>query len=1045
MKNKLLLPLFGVLVALMAYSWFALQSDPMTSDHGSEIGPVPGPISPPEDGTAVLAVPEQPREEANDRKSLKEAEEPHRETAIHSPQAVTSNAVWVSGRVLFPPKLPADGGEVELTARGRRFGGKKNLSDARREYVTRVEKDGTFRVAFAGETRKGWISVEGRYLYLPEKHKLDMRDLPPEVVIEPKLGGIVIGTVSLPAGVEWTAEARDETRVRIFSWGGGAMTSGSSGVGKNGAFELLGLPPRSSYQLRIESDLWCDFDESNIEVKAGEITRIEAKLTPGASVTGRIVDAEGVGISGVPVELTCDPIESGWHRQAMQTEAKGQFHFHGIVAGEVTLKASKQDSLAVEKELGTMYPGERRLDVSLLLDDGLAISGVVQWPGGLPAAGAAIAVDQQRETRGVLFGFNDTKSERAAEDGSFRITGLEDSPCVVRATARATRPRDVKRAEERAKEGKAPKLRRRGATYKVKLEDVNPGTSGLTLVLEKGDSVSGRVLDDRGEPLHRFMISARPETEGAGDLDADDGFNRLVVSLDGEFTIDGLRDGTWTISARTTGHAGSNSVVITSPGAADVELVAPRLAEVHGLVRDALGAPVSGATVWIANASDGEEIGPRSWRGGFGGGEATTDEEGRFEAKDIPPGSKDVSAGIDGSANSLPVRVEVKPGSETAGVICYLREAARLTGEVHSAAGGVAERRIRIRGVEGVSYSRDTRTDSTGHFEMTGLNPGTYELSLEAKQRSGDDWQLRQALSHSVKVNLKEGEHAHVLLGAPPSNPIRVRGRVSSGGEPVIDAVVICRAIGEHEGKGAARTGGDGEYEITLGEEGRYRFEVGEAGSDRLDFTRDVPLRDEVVIDFELPTASIEGVVRDEKGEPKSRCRVELEYEGAGEEKDGAGSRRSDETDDDGRYRLAHLRPGVYQLRVTSRQWRSWPGSSGPALGTVILEDLEIGAGEVKSGLDFDLEVGGSVTGVVLGTDGLPSRGARVHILTESGRSVQGRSSARSGKGGRFECEGLATGRYLVKAKKEGRESEAVPARIYSNGTTEVELQLEDG
>ena len=1055
MKNTLLLPLLGVLAAVLVFAWFALGTGPTSTevDPLEELAPSADsslPIA--SDGPALLPDPTPAGDEVPvDRTALEEEGEPERVTVARSPESVPSNAVWVDGRIVFPRALPLDGGKVEITARGRRFGGKRNKRDVRREYTTALKDDQTFRVAFAKETRKGWIAIEGRYLYLPEKHTLNLRDLPDEVVLEPKLGGIVAGTISLPLGHEWSETTLQETRVRIGSWGGGSFFSRTASLLADGSYELTALPPGASYNLSVESEYWCGVEAGDVTVKSGEITTFDAELTLGATVLGQVVDAEGVGRAGVSVELTSDPIEDGWHRQSKPTEPDGQFAFFGIPAGEVKLKAGEKDHLTTEKELGVLHAGERRQEVELLLDEGGFLSGLVQWPDGTPADGAMITVDQERETRGMGFGFGDTRTTRAAADGSFHITGLESSACVVRASSKSYRPQDLERARERKLEGRDPKLKRRGPMFKVKVEEVLPGTSGLLLVLEQGDSVSGRVVDDRGELLTRFLISARPERGGPENLEREDGFNRVVISLDGEFKVDGLRDGTWTISAKATGHARSNEVQVVSPGAQEVELVAPRLAEVHGIVRDASGAPVSGATVWIEDApeEDEDDYGGGSFgRMGYWGGEATSDEEGLFEAREIAPGRKQIFAGIEGSASSEPLLVDVPPGEEVAGVNCHLREAARITGEVHPSSGSLAEREVSIRGVEGLSHWGNASTDSTGRFEVTDLDPGTYELELEAEsiEEGEQDWTFRQALASSERVSVREGERAHVVLGAPPSDPIRLLGTVTSGGSPVANVVVSCEARENREDKGAARTAGDGSWQIVVGEAGQYDFQVGTQSTGRLHFARDVPRQEAVRIDFELPTGEISGVIRDSSGSPASHCQVELEYLGNGDEKkhDHHGRRRSVGTDGEGHYECKHLEGGSYVLRVTpmsSRRWRSSGG--GSEQGAVILENLVLAEGEVRDTLDIDLEEGGAVVGTVLGVDGLPVTGASIHVTTEGGRQIASWTSSRSEGQGRFRYEGIAPGRYRVQARQGELVSDLAPVRIYSGSDSEVELVLE--
>jgi hypothetical protein len=101
-----------------------------------------------------------------------------------------------------------------------------------------------------------------------------------------------------------------------------------------------------------------------------------------------------------------------------------------------------------------------------------------------------------------------------------------------------------------------------------------PLTLGPPLVL------TGRVIDDRGEPLERFTLHWESTDELAEG-------SRSFRKAAGEFHLDELGEGTWLVFAEARGHAASHEVRVRLPhDGSKLELALPRLARLEGLVVD---------------------------------------------------------------------------------------------------------------------------------------------------------------------------------------------------------------------------------------------------------------------------------------------------------------------------------------------------------------------------------------------------------------------------------------------------------------------------
>ncbi len=1055
MMNKLLLPLLLLVLALVGVAWFALGTDPAAYDGHrlAEVGPgqandvVPGV----EDRSVELTEVREPEPEP-ERQAVAEAPKPARHTKARRAEDLPSNAIWAEGHIVFPAELPLDEGRVQVTARGRRFGGKQ---DPRREYVTTATSEGRFRIAFARSTRTGWVDVRGRYLYMDEKLSIKMSKLPPELVVEPKLGGVLHGRLTPPPGMEWTPEACAGTYATLSKWFEGGVNRKVQ-VGPGGEFELTGVPPGATYRLSVDSKWWVSFIESEVKIKAGEVTEFSGEMSKGVIVSGRVVDASDQPRGAVSVELTCVPLDDSWHHQTVQTEADGSFEFRGVAPGEVQITATLDGSLPAEMELGVLHEGDARSGLKLEVSEGRSISGFVHWPDGKPVEGAWVNVSQDKEVETFTMIFGAQNSEETAADGSFEVSGLEGGACVVRASARAARPEDVERAERQRAKGRKGKLRRRGSTYQVKVDNVEPGTTGLVLTLEAGDSVSGKVVDDLGEPLSRFLISARPVLEDQTELTWEDGFKRVVVSPSGSFEVDGLREGRWYVTARADDHASSERTMVTIPGAASLELRLPRLGRIHGIVRGPGGEPISGASLFIEYGSDSSSQSFQI-REGKWGEEATTDNEGHFEIKDVSPGPLAVFANMEGFGQGPPQHVTLEPGQTLEGVSLRLRAGASIVGQVHAAAGQLGERSIEVSGQGEVSYHSEVQSDASGGFELSGLGPGKYRLQLQPVEDDGNPsmaagafYQLPMngaggGLAHNAiqYIELGEGERGRVVIGSPPLDPIVVTGRVTSGGEPVVDASVSCTSEQDSErNRDSATSDGEGHYSLTVSGAGSYTFVV-DTGSGRVTSTHEVSATS-ARIDFELPLCSLSGTALGEGGEALEGVSLELvAYEDAAGEPVSRESRSAVSTEE-GAFEFEHLEPGRYYLRASKRgdwNWRSRKRTA--ALGAILIDGLALEEGQRRADLELRLKVGGTIQGTVLGADGQGLGRANLIVTTESGRSLFTRRPTRSSALGSFTISGVGEGSYTVHAEKGAVVGAGVRVKVYSEIVSEVQLTVD--
>lgn len=939
-----------------------------------------------------------------------EAQAPPERAAVGSTRAAAelAEALWIEGRVAFPEGTPP-GERVEVVAFGREF----RHAPAHRAVAS---PDGRFRVAVPHRATTARLELSAPHVYLESSPRISLDPLPDDLVLEPLLGGRILGRLLLPPDAEERAKDLVGASVKVTAFAQTSPRSWTStfdrtvSVTEDLTFEVGGLPADARYDIELDPGSFVPIHDS-LSVAPGRDTRKELRLTLGARVSGRVVRSDGTPVPGT--EVTAQTDHWSPDREA-RTDGEGRFDVQGIGAGNVLVTATEEGALPASWGPHGMLDGEHETGVEIVLGSGVAIAGVVRFPDGSPARGAYVAVSPSPSALDDLdYSVTAPDPVRADSQGRFEVAGSGDGPFAVHAwTIRL----------EKVDGGGRPKRKR---VKWIANDEVPSGARDLVLMLSRGLALSGRVVDDRGAPVTTFEIdvSPVPARDGAW-LHGNDGASCSVSgSDDGSFAVEGLSPGQWQVLVAHRGHVDSRPVIVQLPSAGPVTLVLRRPASVSGTVVDPSGSPVADALVSLA-------VSDASWsEGGWSGEDDTrTANDGSFELEDVAPGVVRVVASATGYAGARQL-IAVEPAGRIEHLRLVLSAGGTITGEVDGAAGTVAGLEVRVDG-PGTEHLRVT-TDDRGHFRADHLSPGEHHLSVDltpeqearlAELNEGDDeaaWEALLALRLWKAVVVEEGRVVHVVLGGSALDAVRLFGRILAGGRPVVGAILWARPAGGGflMGSGGRGTSGpDGTYQLDLDLPGRYAFHVWMGGQIAVvdAFVPDVP---DHRLDVELAVGTIRGRVLDPDGEPVPGIGVQA-YRGSGpidlQRVAGAGFT---ETDEAGRYAFDALLAGRWTVQggVTHPfLWEEEEASESP-YGAVECSDVRVEPDETVE-LDLLLPLGGSVTGRVLDADGAAVPGALVYVRRDDGQLVRATPVAQAGADGGFTVTGLHPGRVSVLA-----------------------------
>ena len=760
--------------------------------------------------------------------------------------------------------------------------------------------------------------------------------------------------------------------------------------------------------------------------------------------------ADGEPVTDQPVHLLG---VRGVHVEDRSTDAQGSVRFEKVAPGSrYTLHVKGTGFAEVLLRNIEVLPGRVTELADLNLGDKVVLSGRVVDASGRPVPGSSVSVHAMRTDlfqRGMIFAMVDMA---AGEDTPLADTLTDENGMFTFGTLDSGRYRLAARSSGYATDYEENILVRTDRDATV-----------LTLVLGRGADVKGVVKDDEGKPVPGALVRA---VRDEGRRFSPGGFVQredAVTDEAGRYVIDTLVPGTgYRFGVIADGYPTQWQVqAVDVEAGMTKDFVLPRGARIEGVVREkGTGKPVADAEIVVMAGQMGGMGGGR--RGGGASSNATmgtqttrTDADGKYALDPVQAGpvmTLSVKAAGYTAASSSMFTGNALPdlvAGETLEHDVELERGGRVIGRVTEAEGGepIVGAAVEATGNFAMMWTGAPAavTDTDGRYEIVGLMPGTYGVSVRASGFA--DVQTEPTVTISDQGG--EGQIDVALSGAG-----RLVGLVVDGAdEPVAGAKVFARGQ-VPEGEEPARRGPGGRamqrlreeldpHLTVTDEEGRFVLDglaprpawkaavlaegFVETESERVRLAEGDTREVRIVLQ---PGGVLEGRVVGEDGRWVAGARIRhglLDDDMARRAQINAWEVQAQldpeviVSADDGTFRLTELKTGQQIVQVEAE-----------GFVTLIKRDVRMEAGQIRTGYLVTVRHGETIRGRVLGDDGTAVEGAMVG-MNPGGRPAMGRSSeggeaatepvtddvapplfARSEADGSFEITNVPPGSYSI-------------------------------
>jgi thermitase len=500
------------------------------------------------------------------------------------------------------------------------------------------------------------------------------------------------------------------------------------------------------------------------------------------------------------------------------------------------------------------------------------------------------------------------------------------------------------------------------------------GTTGaanfsLSQIIVPG-SITGSVIDARdGLPIVGTTVS--------------DGTRTALTDGAGTYTINSVPPGSCQVVASKEGYETSSSTVNVLQGTTALANFSLSQIIVPGSISGSVTSAKDGSPIVGAMVSDGTRT-------------TTTDATGRYTIVNLPAGAYQVTASKAGYHSSS-LTVSVLSGG-TAVADFSLNEVivpGSISGTVTSAKDGSP-----LVGATVTDGTRTTTTDATGKYTIANVPSGTYEATASKSGYHSSSLTVAVLSGGTVVANFLLNE---VIL------PGSIAGSVTSAkdGSAIVGATVT-------DGTRMTTTDATGKYAISNVPPGTYQVIASKAGYYSFSSSVTVVAGSTTVANFalaEIP-GSIAGTVTSAKdGSPLVGATVT----------DGT---RTTTTDGTGKYTIANVPPGTYQVTASKAGYQSSSVTVMVVAGNTVVANFSLS------------ETPGAITGTLTSAkDGSVIAGATV---------TDGTRTTTTDATGKYTISNVPPGTYQAVASKSGYHSSSLSVTVLAGSTAVANFALNE-
>ncbi|MGH1340519.1 MAG: carboxypeptidase regulatory-like domain-containing protein [Nannocystales bacterium] len=419
-----------------------------------------------------------------------------------------------------------------------------------------------------------------------------------------------------------------------------------------GNFELRPVAP-GSLEVIAKAD---DGSYGSLKLEVGDEGEhdVVVELEPRVSMKGTVVTADGTAVRDVKVRATRIDVDaesasfsfsvndSPLFGSGAPTGEDGGFTIRGLEPGEYEVSVSPGKGPSLKFDDGGAAGEPRAFTVP---EDGLSgvrlvveartgeIAGVVLDEDGAPVADAWVSASMEgagkawmgemmrarRPRRGREVEAKSQDEDRKASSRNGPLSAMASEPPVLTDASGRFRIRELREGNYRITAEAA------GGGMRVSEDGVALG-GDVTLELEALAGVRGQ-LRDGTKPVPAYRLSLKGPTSRS----------KRIQNDKGEFSLQGLDPGTYTVEAQAESGTASVEVEVEQGAVADVALELEAFGTLTGTVVSATGEPLSGLFV-MAQPKDGTPNVGSGLQMLMGGG-PRTDGRGKFELSGVPSGT----------------------------------------------------------------------------------------------------------------------------------------------------------------------------------------------------------------------------------------------------------------------------------------------------------------------------------------------------------------------------------------------------------------------